>query len=209
MSPNQTNPTNNTLQGQYAGFISRFLAVLIDIIVVIITVSVVGAVISLLLSFFGLTEFFDNLEQSISIQGSIVRAFTAVSGVGTIAFLYIVIAWTVTSGKTIGKGLIGLRIVPMDGKRITLLRATVRYIAFWISVLAFGLGIFWILVSDRRQGWHDKLAKTCVIYDWPAREDVLIAENFRNRLQYLKHTRKRLKERRAKNKELDSSSTIP
>ncbi len=201
LSPSQTNPTNNTLQGQYAGFISRFLAFLIDAIVVIITVSVVGGITTLLISFFGLTDVIDQLEQSTSIQGSILRAFTAFWGVSAIAFLYTVIAWTVTSGKSIGKGLLGLRIVPMDGSRITLLTAVWRYITFWFSVILLAVGVLWILVSDTRQGWHDKLANTCVIYDWPAREDVLVVENLRERLKYLKHTRKRIRERRLRQKE--------
>jgi uncharacterized RDD family membrane protein YckC len=28
----------------------------------------------------------------------------------------------------------------------------------------FFLGYLWILVDDRRQGWHDKLARTLVVY---------------------------------------------
>jgi uncharacterized RDD family membrane protein YckC len=38
----------------------------------------------------------------------------------------------------------------------------------------FFLGFLWILIDNRRQGWHDKMAGTCVIYNWPARPD----ENF-------------------------------
>jgi uncharacterized RDD family membrane protein YckC len=33
------------------------------------------------------------------------------------------------------------------------------------------LGFFWILIDDRRQGWHDKIAGTCVVYTWHARPD--------------------------------------
>jgi uncharacterized RDD family membrane protein YckC len=34
-----------------------------------------------------------------------------------------------------------------------------------------GIGLLWIMVDDQRQGWHDKLAKTFVIYTWAARPD--------------------------------------
>ena len=101
----------------------------------------------------------------------------------------------------------GLRIVPMNGDRVTLLWAILRYFMFWVSVFALGLGVLWILVSDRRQGWHDKAARTCVIYDWPAREDEGTIESLRRRWQHLKHTRRTLRDRRKKDQtELSSGS---
>jgi uncharacterized RDD family membrane protein YckC len=33
------------------------------------------------------------------------------------------------------------------------------------------LGFFWILIDDRRQGWHDKIAGTLVIYTWEAHHE--------------------------------------
>ena len=192
MKKDQKKPIPSPLQGQYAGFISRFLAFLVDILVIVLSIVVVGATISLILNFFGLTAIIDQIEASSTIQGSILRWITAVWGVTVVAFLYFTISWTVTSGKTLGKGLLGLRIVPMNGQRMTLLRAILRYIAFWIAVLAFGLGVLWILVSNERKGWHDKMAKTCVIYDWPAREDEGALYGLRDRWTYVKHTRRRL-----------------
>jgi uncharacterized RDD family membrane protein YckC len=32
----------------------------------------------------------------------------------------------------------------------------------------FFLGFFWILADNQRQGWHDNLARTYVIYAWKA-----------------------------------------
>lgn len=191
--PKIENP--ESLQGQYAGFISRLIAFIIDFLIVVMTVAVAGWFTSLLINFFGLSEFFSNLEASTSMSGNLFRALTAFWGVTTISFLYFVLAWTVTSGKTIGKGLLGLRIVPLDGTRISLLESILRYIAFWFSVICLGIGIFWILVSDKRQGWHDKAAKTCVIYDWPAREDIFTSEHIQRRMNYLFHTRKMLRSR--------------
>jgi uncharacterized RDD family membrane protein YckC len=201
----QIKPDPYSLQGEYAGFVSRFIAFLIDIIVVIITLAVVGGTTSLLIEFFGLSDLLDQLENSISITGSILRALTAFWGITTISFLYITLAWTVTSGKSIGKGLMGLRIVPLNGRRLTFLWAVWRYIGFWLSVFALGLGVLWILASDRRQGWHDKMARTCVIYDWPAREDERTVETLQRRWQYLKHTRSRLRGRH-KEERIETSS---
>jgi len=33
-------------------------------------------------------------------------------------------------------------------------------VSFW----TLGLGFLAMLVDDRRQAWHDKIARTCVIY---------------------------------------------
>ncbi|MDX1417182.1 MAG: RDD family protein [Candidatus Promineifilaceae bacterium] len=193
--------TISPLQGQYAGFISRFLAFLIDIIVIVVTVAAVGAMMNFILAFFGLVDVINQLEESVTIQGSILRLITAVWGVTFISFLYFVFSWTITSGKTIGKGLMGLRIVPLRGDRMTLLQSVWRYFAFWLAVLALGIGILWILVSDQRQGWHDKLARTCVIYDWPAREDEGVVQALQQHWHNLKHTRRRIRARRKKQTE--------
>ncbi len=198
MTLDQKNLNPDTLQGQYAGFVSRFLAFLIDIIVVVIIVTVVGGIVSLLLNFFGLSELAANLQISDTSEGSILRWLAAFWGVTSIAFLYFVILWSVTAGKTVGKALMGVRIVPMNGERITLLVAIWRYVAFWFAVLVFALGVLWIIISDKRQGWHDKMAKTCVIYDWPAREDEGTLELIRGRWTYVRHTRRRLRDRRKK-----------
>lgn len=44
-----------------------------------------------------------------------------------------------------------------------------RVLGYYISFLALFLGFLWVLVDDRRQGWHDKIADTIVVYDWEAR----------------------------------------
>lgn len=59
----------------------------------------------------------------------------------------------------------GVRIARTNGKPLTIGRALLRYLGYWLSAIPLGLGFFWVLVDDQRQGWHDKLADTYVIYD--------------------------------------------
>jgi len=40
-----------------------------------------------------------------------------------------------------------------------------RYFAYLVSIIPIFLGFLWIAVDKRKQGWHDKLAGTVVIYD--------------------------------------------
>jgi uncharacterized RDD family membrane protein YckC len=38
-----------------------------------------------------------------------------------------------------------------------------RYFAYYVSIIPFLLGIIWVGIDKRKQGWHDKLAGTVVI----------------------------------------------
>jgi uncharacterized RDD family membrane protein YckC len=82
-----------------------------------------------------------------------------------VSFLYDVSFW-VLSGQTPGKRVLGVRVMRTDGKRLTLGKAVLRRIGYWVSAIFF-LGFLWILVDNRRQAFHDKLAGTIVTYSWP------------------------------------------
>ncbi|HEY7885750.1 MAG TPA: RDD family protein, partial [Cellvibrionaceae bacterium] len=47
------------------------------------------------------------------------------------------------------------------------IRLIVRYIGYYVSLLPLGLGFLWILWDPKKQGWHDKMAKTVVIRQRP------------------------------------------
>lgn len=38
-----------------------------------------------------------------------------------------------------------------------------RYLAYFVSLLPFGLGFVWIAFDNKKQGWHDKMAGTLVV----------------------------------------------
>lgn len=38
-----------------------------------------------------------------------------------------------------------------------------RYLAYFVSILPLFLGVIWVALDSRKQGWHDKLANTVVI----------------------------------------------
>jgi hypothetical protein len=39
-----------------------------------------------------------------------------------------------------------------------------RYVGYLVSAIVVSLGFIWILFDSKRQGWHDKIAKTYVVY---------------------------------------------
>jgi uncharacterized RDD family membrane protein YckC len=89
-------------------------------------------------------------------------AATAVVVVGYLATAAVIffnyIYFYMRRGQSFGKRFIG---VPID-YQTAVLRNIVGYL---LSFLFFGLGIVWVLWDRRRQGWHDKLAKTVVVKD--------------------------------------------
>jgi hypothetical protein len=53
-------------------------------------------------------------------------------------------------------------VVGEDGKPITWGRALLRYFGFILSALVLSIGFLWIAFDKKRQGWHDKIARTYV-----------------------------------------------
>lgn len=67
-------------------------------------------------------------------------------------------------GATLGKKLLGLRVVGEDLQPITYGTAIVREVpAKLLSAPACMLGYIWIWFDERKQGWHDKIAGTLVV----------------------------------------------
>jgi uncharacterized RDD family membrane protein YckC len=68
------------------------------------------------------------------------------------------------SGQTVGKRLLGIRVVDFEaGIPITYGRAFARNIMRFVSGLVFGLGYLWMLWDRDHQTWHDKIALTTVV----------------------------------------------
>jgi len=76
--------------------------------------------------------------------------------------LYFILMWH--TGGTVGMRALGLRVArEEDGRPIGLGRATARYLGYLVDWLALGIGLLWVGVDSRKQGWHDKIAGTFVV----------------------------------------------
>lgn len=65
---------------------------------------------------------------------------------------------------TPGKYLVSAAVVDAEsGLSPSTSRLTLRYFAYFISLVPFGLGFLWIVFDKRKQGWHDKIARTVVV----------------------------------------------
>ena len=144
-------PVARGLQGHRAGIVSRFLADAIDLLVIV--VAVVGVYLGVSVVRFLLHP----------------RRFTwpevSALNLGTLGWilliLYLTIGWANT-GRTWGKGVLGLRVVSSKDAGLPLWRAFVR-----ATVCAlFPIGLFWSAISTRNQSVQDLLVRTTVVYDW-------------------------------------------
>jgi len=140
-------------KNQPAGFISRLEAFIIDLIILMIGGLIATWMFELISRFFALNRIWGNLR-STQYSPFIFSLVTLV---------YFIYFWALL-GYTPGKFLLGLKIVRRDGSKLTVGRSFLRFIGFWVSAIPLFFGFIWIIFDRRRQGWHDKLADTQVIY---------------------------------------------
>ncbi|MFC4410339.1 RDD family protein [Chungangia koreensis] len=92
---------------------------------------------------------------------------TPITSIGNL--LYLLIVPVIWSGYTIGKRIVGVRIVRMDGGKIgigtMLLRTLAAGILYWAT---FGVlvivSVLMVVLRDDKRAIHDFIAKTKVIY---------------------------------------------
>ncbi len=86
------------------------------------------------------------------------------SAIAQIIWVVVVVALWIKFASTPGKMLFGMKIV--DAKthdEVPAPRLLLRYIGYFISMIPLFLGIIWVGIDKKKQGWHDKIAGTVVI----------------------------------------------
>jgi uncharacterized RDD family membrane protein YckC len=150
-------PTTRTRYGEYAGFVTRLVAILIDLLLVSGYIIVVGAVASFI------SDVLPVGQWAKAIIG--ICAFL-ITLVGILAYELVLVT---LAGQTIGKRIMGVRIVSADGRRVKLGQAVRRLIG-WLLSLPLLWGFLIALVDDRRRAFDDMFAGTLVVYSWPEPE---------------------------------------
>jgi uncharacterized RDD family membrane protein YckC len=170
--------------GKYGGFFSRAVAFIIDIVIISVTNFVlywlVNAVVVQFIDYSidscpPITSF-NLLIITCNVANWSMIAFTAV-----FPLIYFLFFWILT-GQTLGDFAAGIRVVRANGRRMNLVTVALRLLGYFVCIITFGLGFLWVLVDDRRQGWHDKIARTYVIYAWEARQNEKLVRRLNKRL---------------------------
>jgi uncharacterized RDD family membrane protein YckC len=167
----------DSLQGYYAGFTSRAVAIIVDYAVIVLISAVVIAALSLFLNISSVQRFLAWLNDLLPGANRLFDWLLS-PPFGALFFLLFQYVYFVfffsTTGQTVGKAIMGLRVVTTDGQRLGVKRSFIRALCYTLSLAPLGLGFLWVLGEDRRKAWHDKIAHTYVLYVWDARYE----ENF-------------------------------
>jgi uncharacterized RDD family membrane protein YckC len=67
------------------------------------------------------------------------------------------------SGQTIGKMIMGIRVVTRDNKELSPAVAFLRWTGYILSFVPLASGFLWSAVDKDHCAWHDRLAQTRVI----------------------------------------------
>lgn len=149
---------------EYVGFWIRVSAAIIDVIIL----GIIGGIIQLVIVFSGLFGA-GLLSQE---PGEPSAAAGTLIIVTTLAMILVIIAiqiayfvgLTGAYGATVGKMILGLKVVDTNGQKIGFGKVALREIVGkWISGLVLGLGYLWVAFDEKKQGWHDKIAGTVVV----------------------------------------------
>jgi len=142
-----------------AGFWMRLLAFAVDTFVVGVVVVVMMLVSSLVLGH-GALEAFDYFFQQIS-------TLLAASFVFALLLLTYLTIFTIYGGQTVGKMLLGLRVVSLDGHSVKTAGALRRALGMLLAGLPGLAGFLWTAFDLERRGWHDYIGGTLVVQVHP------------------------------------------
>lgn len=78
------------------------------------------------------------------------------------AVAYVLFFWT-WRGATLGKMIMGIKIIRTDSSPLTLTHAVIRFFSAILSGLILFIGFIMIAFDERKQGLHDKIADTYVV----------------------------------------------
>lgn len=146
-----------SVTGRYAGPVSRALAAAIDVGVVLASYSL-----------------------GVATAGFLSRALLDISlekGTGVVATL-VLLAWgavylaasTTVTGRTVGKAVVGLKVVSRTGHPVRPRACLVRVLVLPLSTSFFAIGLLLIVLRRDHRALHDLLARTAVVYDWGDRQ---------------------------------------
>ncbi len=152
---------------QPAGFWLRFVAAVID-------AAVIGGVIALLVAIYGVAaalKFSDRVDWG-ELPGlafafalytifplTIIGVPLAIIG----GWIYEVLMLRSARGATLGKMVVGVRVVAADGSRLSLGRSAGRRFAKYLSGLILAIGYVMAAFTSRKRALHDMIAATLVV----------------------------------------------
>lgn len=142
-------PQYDDSEFEYAGFWIRFAACIVDNLIIMIISA---------------PYWFYNYQQMVAMPVDQMPLYSAGDAILHLVIGAAVVWFWVKKGATPGKMLFGLQVRDAKtGQFISVPRALLRYFSYLISYLILCLGFIWAGFDKKKQGWHDKIAKTVVV----------------------------------------------
>lgn len=135
----------------YAGVATRAIAFGLDLLLVAALFALVSGFVALISSLVGTLR-----------PAWLVGTLLGI-GWGLVAGVYLTFFWTV-AGRTPGMHLLRVRVRDAAGRHPSVMRAVVRTLGTWVSIIPFFAGYLPALFDARRRGLPDLLAGTEVVY---------------------------------------------
>jgi uncharacterized RDD family membrane protein YckC len=159
-----------SLQGHYAGVVTRLVAFGLDVLAATALFTLGGNVVEYLCSsLLG--------KDDVSLSDAPILSVIAL-----VLWLLVYFAYPVAvGGRTPGMALVGLEIVTSEGRDVGANRALLRTMTLPLSVIFLGIGGLMVLLRRDHRGLHDLIAGTAVVYSWDARAARLRFLGGRNR----------------------------
>jgi len=151
-------------QDEYAGFWKRVLALCIDGIILGPVLAVIAAMIAgppppEVRDYVEHPEYAPLPEPAIRYWWLIVWGYTNIIGGG----IYFALMECSRFQGTVGKRIVGIKVTDLDGHRISLGRAILRYLARLLSMGSFYVGFLIAAFTERKQALHDIITKCLVV----------------------------------------------
>lgn len=147
----------------YVGFWKRTFAFMIDSILLSFVVWIIGSLLSPFMYVLMSANVGEMSPEDVLLAGAAGSYMLYTMAGQVVNWLYFSILESSAWQATIGKKLLNIKVVDEEGKRITFLRGTGRYLAKFLSVLSLGIGFMMSGWTKKKQALHDKIAKTYVI----------------------------------------------
>lgn len=105
---------------------------------------------------------FPNFRELLAIIGGYLFAVIFISLITSSLYHILLIS---KFGGSLGKLISGIKVIFEDGNYLTLRQSMFRYfVGNFVSSMLFGAGYFWIFKDKNKQGWHDQISGSFVIY---------------------------------------------
>ncbi len=141
---------------RYVGFWVRVIALLLDSLILS------AVAIAIIVLFFQLDL---GLGEGLTFEKQFEAAYVgSLVAFQLIPWGLLAVFWVLFASSPV-KLLLGVRILDADTlEHPSVSQILLRLVGYFISSVCLGIGFFWVAFDGRKQGWHDKLARTVVVY---------------------------------------------